>query len=169
MILFHIVTSNSIHSDQVGDWSKYLVRCPGAARAGVASKRGEAATNSVGPTAINSDMSCCFGGKVKHRRRRTSKDGRTRTRTQKSYERTDERGRVRGERLCERARVEYFGPGMNYGSQGLPSYLLLSLPPYQTARPPATYHLSLRRGDDGRSHTQERMVAMSREGGRATR
>ena len=38
------------------------------------------------------------------------------------------------------ARVEYFGPGMNYGSRGKVSHLTLSssLPPYQ----PATYHLS---------------------------
>ena len=56
-----------------GDWQEYLVRPEEP------TERGEAATNSGGPTAINSDMSCGGGGKVKHRRLWT--DGRTGGRT----------------------------------------------------------------------------------------
>ena len=64
------------------------------------------------------------------------------------------------------ARVEYFGPGMNYGSQGLPSYLLPSLPPYL----PATHHLSLppaRRRDGG--HILKREWPLCRENGGGVR
>ena len=72
--LCHIVSVCAV-VDQVckSEWEKYVrSTTPGpwdGLRTDAASKIGGAATNSVGPSAINSDVSCCCrcGGKVKHR------------------------------------------------------------------------------------------------------